>query len=576
MTKTKTVAGNKRSIPRSSHKSGQQPGAKPSQKSNQNLSKKPTKLAKFANPLIGLAMVYIAAIAHFSGLDDTAYLLAIFSILLVTPFVLKRVFLEDEKSQKNPAHKCEPFNLLDVNGVKGIVIHPAFRSFFHIVLLVVFIAIIFSGINDVQDLRYHSGDNFPTLMVWGVWHPILAVSILFVGRFWCFMCPVGGTAQWLSKNFGLGKKYPDKLKHLWIAIAFFLLITATEKHLFQFTVNPVTTAYLLLFFTVLAFGLALIFKGRAFCRYICPTGIILAITSMASGSELRYKSHSMCKSHNVKECIVGTDRGQACPMFEFPQTLERNSFCIYCTECMRTCSKDNIRISPRPFFKDIIKSTRAHLDEAFFIHSMIILLIFKLGMQHTPFRNIIINFVRWTDISRFFSQAFIKFLESLNRSYIGADVSRYIWAPIIFIALSALGVVLLYVVSRILLGKSWLNIDRPYIRFTYALIPIALVVYLVEESTFKLLRGVWYLISEASHPFGIKLFEFSPVFSYDSVITAQMILLFAGYAASVYAGYGIAKAVSPDKRTFTLSMAAMVFVMMFYTFAAFRILILPI
>src|SRR5665648_25101 len=174
MTKTKTVAGNKRSSPRSSHKSGQQPGAKPSQKSSQNLSKKPTKLAKFAIPLIGLAMVYIAAIAHFSGLDDTAYLLAIFSILLVTPFVLKRVFLEDEKSQKNPAHKCEPFNLLDVNGVKGIVIHPAFRSFFHIVLLVVFIAIIFSGINDVQDLRYHSGDNFPTLMVWGVWHPILA------------------------------------------------------------------------------------------------------------------------------------------------------------------------------------------------------------------------------------------------------------------------------------------------------------------------------------------------------------------------------------------------------------------
>lgn len=536
-------------------------------------SKKPTKLATF---LVGLAMVYITAASHFSGLDDTAFLLIIFSILLVTPFVLKKVFLGAENSQKNPAHKCEPFNLLDVKGVKGIVLHPAFRSFFHIVLLVVFIAIIVSGVNDVRDLRYQSGDNFPTLMVWGVWHPILAVSILFVGRFWCFMCPVGGTAQWLSKNFGLRKKYPDKLKHLWIAIAFFLLITATEKHLFQFTVNPVSTAYMLLFFAVLAFGMALIFKGRAFCRYICPTGIILAVTSMLSGSELRYKSHSICKSHGVKECIVGTDKGQACPMFEFPQVLDSNNFCVYCTECIKTCSKDNIRISPRPFFKDIVKSTRAHLDEAFFIHSMIILLIFKLGMQHTPFRNIIINFVRWTDISRFFSQAFIEFLESLNRSYIGADVSRYIWAPIIFIVLSALSFILLYAISRILLGKRWLNIDRPYIRFTYALIPIALAVYLVEESTFKLLRGVWYLISEASHPFGIKLFEFSPAFSYDSVIIAQMLLLFAGYAASAYAGFGIAKTLSPDKRTFSLSMAAMLSIMILYTILAFRIMILPI
>ena len=390
------------------------------------------------------------------------------------------------------------------------------------------------------------------------------------------MCPVGGTAQWLSKNFGLRRKYPDKLKHLWIAIAFFLLITATEKHLFQFTVNPVSTAYMLLFFAVLAFGMALIFKGRTFCRYICPTGIILAVTSMVSGSELRHKSEEICKCHDVKECIVGTDKGQACPMFEFPQAMDRNNFCIYCTECIRTCSKDNIRISPRPFLKDIIRSTRAHLDEAFFIHSMTILLLFKLGMQHTPFRNIVIEFVRWTDISRFFSESFIKFLESLNTSYIGADVSRYIWAPIIFVVLSALAFALLYAVSRILLGKRRLNLDRPYIRFTYALIPIALAVYLVEESTFKLLRGVWYLISEASHPFGMTLFEFNPVFSYESVIIVQMLLLFAGYGASVYAGFGIAKAMAPDKRTFTLSMAAMLFVMMFYTLSAFGLLILPI
>jgi len=51
-------------------------------------------------------------------------------------------------------------------------------------------------------------------------------------------------------------------------------------------------------------------------------------------------------------------RAKGCPMSEFPQTMERNNYCTMCMECVKSCSKDNIRISPRLPGADMIRSRR--------------------------------------------------------------------------------------------------------------------------------------------------------------------------------------------------------------------------
>jgi len=89
---------------------------------------------------------------------------------------------------------------------------------------------------------------------------------------------------------------------------------------------------------------------------------------MLSAVELRCKSKKTCHDHDIKECVIGNEGGKACPASEFPQAMERNNYCIMCMECVKSCSKDNIRISPRLPGADIIKSMKTHLDEAYLVH----------------------------------------------------------------------------------------------------------------------------------------------------------------------------------------------------------------
>jgi len=73
--------------------------------------------------------------------------------------------------------------------------------------------------------------------------------------------------------------------------------------------------------------------------------LVLGVFSMLSIIELRCKSKKTCADHDIKECVIGSER-ESCPVGEFPQTMERNNYCIMCMECVKSCSRDNIRLAP--------------------------------------------------------------------------------------------------------------------------------------------------------------------------------------------------------------------------------------
>src|SRR5659263_510794 len=78
----------------------------------------------------------------------------------------------------------EKYDLLDVYFFKDLIknrfFKPAVNFFFFLFLLVV----IDFGLSSEPDLRFHGGIPFATTMIWDIWHPLLAFTLIIVGRLW--------------------------------------------------------------------------------------------------------------------------------------------------------------------------------------------------------------------------------------------------------------------------------------------------------------------------------------------------------------------------------------------------------
>lgn len=443
-------------------------------------------------------------------------------------------------------HEGERSNFLDGGIISRILGWPGYQTWVHAVTTAVFLLIIYSGLTGGNDQKMVEGSVFATAFVWDVWHPMLAFSILFIGRFWCSVCPLGAIHGWISRNFSLDRKYPEKFRNMWIAVGLFIFITAAERHLFRFTRNPEATALLLLTFLGIAVVMGLVYEKRTFCRFVCPTGLVLGVFSMLSGSELRCKSKEVCLAHKNKECLTGNEHGHGCPMYEFPQTMERNNSCIYCTECIRTCSKDNIRVNKRPFGLDVLRSKKVSLDEAFFVHSITVIMLFLMGMEHTPFRNRIIDLVHW----------------------LGID--RNLMAVVILTGISAAAVLLMYLLQR---SAEPEQASSRFVSYSYAFIPLGLAAYMAWN-VFKLVRGIFFGIYDVTHWLGLDIINGNPSLDYGTLNALQIMILLAGFVFSLWLGYNLAKRV--EGRPAGTGMAATAAVMILYTAAGLWILTLPV
>jgi ferredoxin len=116
--------------------------------------------------------------------------------------------------------------------------------------------------------------------------------------------------------------------------------------------RPIATAILFLAILTTTLILALIYRRRVFCLYLCPVGGFLGTYSMASMTEVRVKDRDICKKHKEKSCITGGEGGWACPWAQYPGKMDRNNYCGFCMECIKSCPKDNVGIFVRPFGAD--------------------------------------------------------------------------------------------------------------------------------------------------------------------------------------------------------------------------------
>jgi 4Fe-4S binding domain len=214
--------------------------------------------------------------------------------------------------------------------------------------------------------------NFAIVMVWIAWWAVLMlVAVPLLGRSWCSVCPLPLPGEWLQRGavlgprgrgLGLNLRWPRKLRGMWLQNGAFVLVA-----LFSLAVltQPRLTGILLAGLVLLAIALSLVFERRAFCRYVCPVGGFIGLYAQVAPIEVRVRDSALCAAHTTKTCYTGSAEGYGCPWQVFPGTLQANTYCGVCLECLRTCPYDNVALNLRPAGTDLGLSKGRGLDEAF-------------------------------------------------------------------------------------------------------------------------------------------------------------------------------------------------------------------
>lgn len=236
--------------------------------------------------------------------------------------------------------------------------------------------------------------NIAIIFVWILWwFSLKAIFVPLGARLWCLICPLPAPAEWLSRKTltavryvenpvrklyhrftGLQKDWPVMLRNMWIQNFIFLGMISFGIILIT---RPAATA--VLFFAILGMTLILMlfFRQRVFCQYLCPVGGFLGNYAMASMTAVRVVDPEICRKHQNKACLCGSPDGWACPWNQYAGTMNRNNYCGFCTECLKSCPKDNVSIFLRPFGSDRMLGG---YDEMF---NVLIMLVVAMGFSVT-------------------------------------------------------------------------------------------------------------------------------------------------------------------------------------------------
>ncbi len=270
------------------------------------------------------------------------------------------------KSGESSLKKENSLNLFDIiPGLKWLVKRRSFQFFLLFPGFVIFYLFIIASLRG-SPVGNH---NIAIIIVWILWWFLLkSVFVPLGGRLWCMICPLPAPAEWISRKAfttvgfikkpikgkhhkftGLGLDWPKKLRNMWLQNILFLLMISFGIILIT---RPVATAFLFLLILGVTLVMAFLFRNRVFCLYLCPVGGFLGNYSMASMTALRVIDKEVCKKHKNKCCIQGSPDGWGCPWNQYTGTMDRNNYCGLCTECVKTCPKDNVGFFLRPFGSD--------------------------------------------------------------------------------------------------------------------------------------------------------------------------------------------------------------------------------
>ncbi len=266
--------------------------------------------------------------------------------------------------------------------INRLIYLRTFPNALRIVSLIIFGFLVYIGFQahstDDAFLKVLRNTNFANLFVWSYWWPLIVVGAVFLGRAWCFVCPVELVTSFMAK-IGLKKKRPKWLLSGWGITIFYVAILFIGIQTLKIHRDPTMMAvYLLTIFGVSVLT-GLLFERNTFCRYVCPVGFLLGLYARISPIGYRVKSAELCKICKDKSCVSKNYTynlvSKSCGVDLYPPLID-NTYCILCTGCRKSCgmyNPSNLSGRPNPgftvvgFAKGLYEHRPLKNAEAFFL-----------------------------------------------------------------------------------------------------------------------------------------------------------------------------------------------------------------
>lgn len=484
--------------------------------------------------------------AHFMhtmwGIPPWMYFLSI-AFVLVVSFGTFEGIERRFGSRRSLLQLKDRLDLMRIPLVRRMLCSRPFRFVCQAVLASVFLLIIVAGLFGSQN----PGLNIAPILTWTVWWGGLVVLIMFAGKAWCYVCPWDAVAGWMEKlrlwrktdeGLGLDLKWPRAVRNVLLATLLFVGLTWIELG-FGVTMKPRATAYLGIAMLLLAIVSVFLFQRKSFCRYGCLVGRVSGLYALFSGIEFRSRDKAVCKSCRTKECARGSKTAYGCPTFVYPGGLSTNTYCIQCCECLQACPHDNMSVNLRPWGSDLATAHKPRTDEAYLALLMLSITAFH-GLTMTPVWGRMTE--RMTDV-----------LAVGRLLSFSAGMAAVMLAPILVFG------ALVYVSYRLGAGAAArddarLKYHDYFIRYAYALLPIALFYHLAHNLEHLLMEGP-KVIPLASDPFGWGWnllgtlgMTIPPLVSLDVLWILQILLVLVGHVYSLWAAQRVSINIFGDRQ----------------------------
>ena len=312
-------------------------------------------------------------------------------------------------------------------------------------------AIIFGFINPTKDNVFTPG------LFWGLFWPFfMVISLATLGRVFCGICPHGFIGKYLTK-IGLNKKVPKAIANPFIGLIILFIGWWFVYYMYpQLYKTPYATALFFVVLTIVAVIFFLIYEKMAYCKYICPIGVVTKAFSKIGFTKLSTYEDS-CKSCKTLECAASCGYGLKPFTFEKKNTMKD---CTLCMDCSSACDAVSFKLTkPSKSMFEKFKLDKAEVWVYILITAAISI---TMSFHHALGRTAIADEFFWTKTARYF-EGFINFgsIDSIG-------FFAFFYAVVIVVLLSVLG---MFIASKILN----ISYEKTFYTLGYAFAPLFII-----------------------------------------------------------------------------------------------------